>query len=155
MLRHVQYIALFVLAVEATAWSHADIDLRHEFGNVLVPRQTTNLQTFTGALGGAAAEPITSTNDQNRPFEVAGDTFTDFKSAASRTCDNQKNACAKIANSGGNSNGLQVSDCDKQRETCLSTQDKATVTSFDSSASSQAQAQVVTSDDEFTYFCDP
>ncbi|KFZ04812.1 hypothetical protein V501_08938 [Pseudogymnoascus sp. VKM F-4519 (FW-2642)] len=113
------------------------------------------IQTFTGALGGAAAEPITSTNDQNRPFEVAGDTFTDFKSAASRTCDNQKNACAKIANSGGNSNGLQVSDCDKQRETCMSAQDKATVTSFDSSASSQAQAQVVTSDDEFTYFCDP
>lgn len=85
----------------------------------------------------------------NKPLQ------TDFKSAASRTCDNQKNACAKIANSGGNSNGLQVSDCDKQRETCLSAQDKATVTSFDSSASSQAQAQVVTSDDEFTYFCDP
>ncbi|ELR01797.1 hypothetical protein GMDG_00897 [Pseudogymnoascus destructans 20631-21] len=85
------------------------------------------------ALGGAAAEPITSTNDQNRPFEVGGDTLTDFKSAASRTCDNQKNACAKIANEGAI--------------------DKATVTSFGSSASSQAQ--VVTSDDEVTYFCDP
>lgn len=44
MLRQVQYIALFVLAVEATAWSHVDMDLRHEFGHVLVPRQTTNLQ---------------------------------------------------------------------------------------------------------------
>ena len=44
MLRQVPYIALFVLAVEATAWSHVDMDLRHEFGNVLVPRQTTNLQ---------------------------------------------------------------------------------------------------------------
>ncbi|OBT77655.1 hypothetical protein VF21_03757 [Pseudogymnoascus sp. 05NY08] len=153
MLRHVQYIAVFVLAMEATAWSHVDIDLRHEFGHVLVPRQTTNLQTFTGALGGAAAEPITNTNDQDRPFEVGGDTFTDFKSAASRTCDNQKNACAKIANGGDQSNGLKVSDCDKQRDTCISAQDKATVTSFDSSASSQAQ--VVTSDDEFTYFCDP
>lgn len=44
MLRQVQYIALFILAVEATAWSHADMDLRHEFGHVLVPRQTANLQ---------------------------------------------------------------------------------------------------------------
>ena len=82
---------------------------------------------------------------------------TDFKSAASRSCDDQKNACAKIANDGDQSNGLKVSDCDKQRDTCKSAQEKATVTSFGSSASSQAssQAQVVTSDDEFTYFCDP
>ncbi|OAF58543.1 hypothetical protein VC83_04962 [Pseudogymnoascus destructans] len=98
------------------------MDLRHEFGHVLMSRQTTNLQVCistivtimegpiadraekssraNSALGGAAAEPITSTNDQNRPFEVGGDTLTDFKSAASRTCDNQKNACAKIANEG-------------------------------------------------------
>ncbi|KFY48337.1 hypothetical protein V495_01426 [Pseudogymnoascus sp. VKM F-4514 (FW-929)] len=148
----VQYIALFILAVEATAWSHADMDLRHEFGHVLVPRQTANLQTFQDALGGAAAEAITNSDDEKRPFQVGDDTFTDFKSAASRSCDDQKNACAKIAN-GDNSNGLKVSDCDDQRDTCKSAQEKATVTSFGSSASSQAQ--VVTSDDEFTYFCDP
>jgi hypothetical protein len=82
----------------------------------------------------------------NKPLQ------TDFKSAASRSCDDQKNACAKIAN-GDNSNGLKVSDCDDQRDTCKSAQEKATVTSFGSSAS--GQAQVVTSDDEFTYFCDP
>ncbi|OBT65362.1 hypothetical protein VE03_06093 [Pseudogymnoascus sp. 23342-1-I1] len=154
MLRQVQYIALFVLAVEATAWSHVDMDLRHEFGHVLVPRQTTNLQTFTDALGGASAEPITNSNDPKRPFQVGESTFTDFASAAGRTCDDQKNACATIANDGDKSSGLEVSDCDKQRDSCISAQDKATVTSFDSSASSQA-AQVVTSDDEFTYFCDP
>ncbi|KFZ12896.1 hypothetical protein V502_06871 [Pseudogymnoascus sp. VKM F-4520 (FW-2644)] len=111
------------------------------------------IQTFTDALGGAAAEPITNTDDPDRPFQVGGDTFTDFKSAASRSCDDQKNACAKIANDNDQSNGLKVSDCDKQRDTCKSAQDKATVTSFGSSAS--GQAQVVTSDDEFTYFCDP
>lgn len=111
MLRQVQYIALFILAVEATAWSHVDMDLRHEFGHVLVPRQSTNLQvrfsvkislcqrrgiadraegssranstmeanvriqTFTEALGGAEAEPITNTGDPERPFQVGDDTF--------------------------------------------------------------------------------
>ncbi|KFY35031.1 hypothetical protein V494_06268 [Pseudogymnoascus sp. VKM F-4513 (FW-928)] len=111
------------------------------------------IQTFTDALGGASAEPITGSDDPKRPFQVGDDTFTDFKSAATRTCDNQKNACAKIANEGDKDSGLEVSDCDKQQETCKSAQEKATVTSFDSSSSSQAQ--VVTSDDEFTYFCDP
>ncbi|KFX94342.1 hypothetical protein V490_04396 [Pseudogymnoascus sp. VKM F-3557] len=71
----VQYIALFILAVEATAWSHADMDLRHEFGHVLVPRQTANLQTFQDALGGAAAEAITNSDDEKRPFQVGDDTF--------------------------------------------------------------------------------
>ncbi|KFY96011.1 hypothetical protein V498_02970 [Pseudogymnoascus sp. VKM F-4517 (FW-2822)] len=120
-----------------------------------IPRrqQSGGLITFTEALGGAEAEPITNTGDPERPFQVGDDTFDDFKSAARRTCDNQKNACAKIANDDDKSNGLEVSDCDKQRDDCKSAQDKATVTSFDSSASSQAQ--VVTSDDEFTYFCDP
>ncbi|KFY23272.1 hypothetical protein V493_05959 [Pseudogymnoascus sp. VKM F-4281 (FW-2241)] len=153
MLRQVQYIALFVLAVGATAWSHVDMDLRHAFGHVLVPRQATNLQTFTEALGGAAAEPITNTGDPDRPFQVGDDTFNDFKSAAGRSCDNQKNACAKIANDDDKSNGLEVSDCDEQRDACMSAQDEATVTSFGSVESSQAQ--VVTSDDDFTFFCDP
>ncbi|KFY19737.1 hypothetical protein V491_04254 [Pseudogymnoascus sp. VKM F-3775] len=121
------------------------------------PNEDDGFITFTEALGGAAAEPITNTGDPDRPFQVGDDTFNDFESASGRTCDNQKNACAKIANDGDQSSGLKVSDCDKQRETCISVQDKATVTSFGSSASSQAssQAQVVTSDDEFTYFCDP
>jgi hypothetical protein len=44
MLCKVQFVALFALAVGATAWSNVDIDLRYEFANVLVPRQITNLQ---------------------------------------------------------------------------------------------------------------
>jgi hypothetical protein len=61
--------------------------------HTLFLRQTTDLQTFTGALAGVAASPITSSGDAKRPFSVDGDTFTDFQSAAERSCDNQKNGC--------------------------------------------------------------
>lgn len=33
------------------------------------------IQTFTDALGGAEAEPITNTGDPERPFQVGDDTF--------------------------------------------------------------------------------
>lgn len=44
---------------------------------VLLPRQQgrANLQTFSGALGGAAASAITNSGDPDRPFAVDGDTF--------------------------------------------------------------------------------
>jgi hypothetical protein len=70
MLHHVQYIALFVLAVEATAWSHADIDLRHEFGHVLVPRQTTNLQVCISTIVDILEEGIA-----DRTEKVVGPTI--------------------------------------------------------------------------------
>lgn len=41
---------------------------------------------------------------------------TDFKSAADRACDNQKNKCADQANS-DKSAGFKVNDCDKQNGT--------------------------------------
>lgn len=53
MLGKVTYIALFVLAVEATItvtpWSGLDIDLLHEFANVLAPRDVTDLQVCFSA----------------------------------------------------------------------------------------------------------
>lgn len=86
-------------------------------GSVLFPRQQgatgQNLQTFTGALGGIKADAVTNSGNSERPFEVDGDTFTDFNSAAQRSCDNQKNKCAQEANNGGNA-GFEVSDCDSQ-----------------------------------------
>ncbi|KAF3768704.1 hypothetical protein M406DRAFT_44477 [Cryphonectria parasitica EP155] len=85
----------------------------HGADTVLLPRQSsTNLQTFSGALGGITAEPVTKTDDSKRPFAVAGDTFTDFADAAGRSCDNQMNSCASMANSGGQS--FTVSDCNEQ-----------------------------------------
>lgn len=90
-------------------------------GSVLFPRQAAtgqNLQTFTGALGGIKADAVTNSGNSQRPFEVDGDTFTDFNSAAQRSCDNQKNKCAQQANNGGNA-GFEVSDCDTQNSECL------------------------------------
>lgn len=89
-------------------------------GSVLFPRQAAtgqNLQTFTGALGGIKADAVTNSGNSQRPFEVDGDTFTDFNSAAQRSCDNQKNKCAQQANNGGNA-GFEVSDCDTQNSEC-------------------------------------
>jgi len=77
----------------------------------IYPRQTTdNLQTFTGNLG-AAADVITFSGDDTRPFEVNGDTFVNFAAAAQRTCDIQFNACANAANSGA---AFSVSTCSSQ-----------------------------------------
>lgn len=89
-------------------------------GSVLFPRQATgqNLQAFTGALGGIKADAVTNSGNSERPFEVDGDTFTDFNSAAQRSCDNQKNKCAQQANSGGGA-GFEVSDCDQQNSESL------------------------------------
>lgn len=91
-------------------------------GSVLFPRQQgatgQNLQAFTGALGGIKADAVTNSGNSQRPFEVDGDTFTDFNSAAQRSCDNQKNKCAQQANSGGNA-GFEVSDCDSQNSEFL------------------------------------
>lgn len=44
---------------------------------VLAPRQATptNLQVFSGSIGGVRASAITNTGDPDRPFGVDGDTF--------------------------------------------------------------------------------
>lgn len=84
--------------------------------HTIFTRQVSNLQTFTGSLGGAAP-PITQSGDSSRPFEVGGSTFTDFKSAAQRTCDNQFTACASQANAEQNKGGFTVADCSDQKST--------------------------------------
>ncbi|ORY67405.1 uncharacterized protein BCR38DRAFT_483022 [Pseudomassariella vexata] len=105
-------------------------EIAREFNMGLLPRQAmqVNLQTFTGALGGPTAPMITKSQDFNRPFQVDDDTFPDFQSAAQRSCDSQKNACAEVSNNeGGN---FEVADCEKQNEDCKSSASSATVTSF-------------------------
>ncbi|CAI6338258.1 unnamed protein product [Periconia digitata] len=89
----------------------------------------SNLQTFTQSLGGVSALPITSSGNAERPFEVDGDTFNDFATAAQRSCDRQANACSKAANDGGNKE-FKVNDCDQQKNACNDAQKSATVTSF-------------------------
>ncbi|KAI3390606.1 hypothetical protein diail_9096 [Diaporthe ilicicola] len=74
----------------------------------------TNVQKFTGTLGGAPPPVVSSTGD--RPFSVDGDTFVGSGAALGRSCDVQHNACANAANSGQLSGG--VSQCDQQNTAC-------------------------------------
>lgn len=66
---------------------------------VLHVRQA-NSQSFTGALGGIAATPILDSGNAGRPFSVKGDTFVNIGAALQRSCDQQFNACANVANAG-------------------------------------------------------
>lgn len=79
------------------------------------------IQTFTAALGAIPADPITSTTDPKRPFQVGEETFTDFRTAATRSCNLQHNKCAELANSkdGSNVDGIKVGDCDDQQSELL------------------------------------
>ncbi|EFQ26756.1 hypothetical protein CGRA01v4_08977 [Colletotrichum graminicola] len=113
----------------------------------LLPRQDSqNLQPFDGNLGGVKAPAITKSSNSERPFEVDGDTFPDFATAANRACDNQKNKCADVANNG--SQKFSVSECDKQSNECKAAISTATQQSF-------SDAVFVASDGDFDIFCDP
>ncbi|KAK0221846.1 hypothetical protein IW262DRAFT_935529 [Armillaria fumosa] len=82
--------------------------------NSAAARSNGNLQTFTGALGGATAPAVTA---GGRGFVVEGsDDFLNVGAALTRSCDIQHNACANAANSG--SAGISVSDCDAQSAQC-------------------------------------
>src|SRR3569833_3624498 len=74
----------------------------------------TNVQKFTGTLGGPAP-PVTSSSG-DRPFEVNGNTFVNIGAAIQRSCDIQHNACANAANGGKLAGG--VDQCTKQQSDC-------------------------------------
>ncbi|KAL5615660.1 hypothetical protein BROUX41_005693 [Berkeleyomyces rouxiae] len=74
----------------------------------------TNIQTFTGSLGGAPPPVIQSTGD--RPFSVNGNTFTGANAALGRSCDIQHNACSRAVNSGTLSG--DQSQCETQNADC-------------------------------------
>jgi hypothetical protein len=81
-----QLTSLYLLAAW-TALALASLNIGSSGGNgvgqsefhmgVILPRQQsrTNLQVFSGALGGTGAPAITNSGDPERPFEVDGDTF--------------------------------------------------------------------------------
>ncbi|KAF7966535.1 hypothetical protein HWV62_38060 [Athelia sp. TMB] len=76
----------------------------------------SNLQTFTGALGGVAAPAVTASGSQ---FQVAGnDLFNDVAAAVERSCSVQNNKCSDAANASGNANGFTVSACGAQETAC-------------------------------------
>lgn len=119
-------------------------EIRRDLHFGLLPRVgPTNLQIFSGALGGAEAPAISNSGDSDRPFSVDGDTFTDFQSAVNRACDNQKNQCADISNSG--EGDFSVNDCDQQNNECKQIAQSATQTAFQ---------ELISSDAEFDIICD-
>lgn len=77
---------------------------------------TVNVQTFTGALGGAAPPVVSSAADASRPFSVDGSTFVNKGAALQRSCSVQHNACATAANSGQIQGG--VAQCETQQTAC-------------------------------------
>lgn len=76
---------------------------------------STNVQKFTGALGGAPP-PVNFTEGADRPFEVNGNTFLQQGAATQRSCAIQHNACSDAANSGTLSGGQ--SQCETQESDC-------------------------------------
>ncbi|KAK8102750.1 hypothetical protein PG984_015896 [Apiospora sp. TS-2023a] len=138
--------ALCLLVAGAAASEDFVDEIRRDFKMGLLPRQTLqdDIQPFGGKLGGFSAASITQSQDKKRPFTVKGDTFTDFKTAANRACDNQKNDCADAANKNKNA-GFKVSDCDKQSKDCKDAIASATLTSF---------AVLTSSTAEFDIFCE-
>ncbi|KAK5452351.1 hypothetical protein LTS15_007417 [Exophiala xenobiotica] len=74
----------------------------------------TNVQTFTGTLGGPPPPVISSSGD--RPFSVNGDTFVNIGAALQRSCAVQHNACASAANSGALAGG--AGQCETQETAC-------------------------------------
>ncbi|KAM0165774.1 hypothetical protein ACHAQE_002107 [Botrytis cinerea] len=74
----------------------------------------TNVQTFTGTLGGAPPPVTSSAGD--RPFSVNGDSFVGEGAALQRSCSVQHNACSRAANSGSLAGGVE--QCETQETAC-------------------------------------
>ena len=99
--------ATTILAFAAVAATQARV--------LYVRQDGSNLQTFTGALGGIEATPGVDSGNADRPFDVNGATFANLEGALQRSCDQQFNACANEAN-GGNA-AVAFEDCNTQKGT--------------------------------------
>jgi hypothetical protein len=76
----------------------------------------TNVQTFTGALGGIKAIPVIFTAGAARPFAVDNTTDINKGAALQRSCSVQHNQCATAANSGALAGG--EAQCETQEAAC-------------------------------------
>ncbi|KZT50812.1 hypothetical protein CALCODRAFT_488419 [Calocera cornea HHB12733] len=74
----------------------------------------TNLQTFTGALGGILPPPVVA---GGKGFETDNSEFVNLAAALGRSCDVQHNQCANQANAQHQS-PFSVGDCDQQDTEC-------------------------------------
>jgi len=74
----------------------------------------SNVQTFTGSLGGLPPPVINTGGD--RPFSTDNATFVNAAAAIQRSCSVQHNACADAANSGALAGGEE--QCETQETAC-------------------------------------
>ncbi|KAF2749523.1 hypothetical protein M011DRAFT_419907, partial [Sporormia fimetaria CBS 119925] len=84
-----------------------------------------NAQTFSSALGGVPATPVLDSGNPDRPFSVKGDTFVNIGAAFQRSCDQQFNGCANLANSG--EGAFSTQDCQAQKDQCSAASAQAAV----------------------------
>src|SRR5690242_13916660 len=99
------YLTLTSAASPAPPLISTDYALSLMPRHTLFYRQTTDLQTFSSALGGVSASSIMNSGIPDRPFQVEGNNFPDFATAAQRSCDEQFQGCQELANKAGNGNG--------------------------------------------------
>ncbi|KAE8411252.1 hypothetical protein BDV36DRAFT_90604 [Aspergillus pseudocaelatus] len=113
-------------------------------GLVYAPASVDKRQASTGTLG-ASAPAVTNTGDSERPYGVDGDTFTDYESAASRSCNNQFDSCQKIANT-DQSSSFSLQDCQDQLNSCMSTISSTSVASQGATIASAPTTSSLTTD---------
>ncbi|GFG25212.1 hypothetical protein IFM61606_05146 [Aspergillus udagawae] len=149
----------FALIQGVAASRHDPLGLVYEAATPPPLGKRQDLQSFAGALGGAAPA-VTSTGDAERPYGVSGNTFTDFESAAQRSCNEQFDSCQKIANTDPSAS-FSLQDCQNQLKSCMSVSTvQATAASINhlesaSNTNSGPIAQtMVPYDDEFDLVCD-
>jgi uncharacterized membrane protein len=56
---------------------------------------------------------VTDSGDAKKPFQVKNDTFGNLSAALQRSCDQQFNACANLANGGDQT--VSVQECSAQK----------------------------------------
>ncbi|KAE8328798.1 hypothetical protein BDV39DRAFT_203701 [Aspergillus sergii] len=113
-------------------------------GLVYAPASIGKRQAFTGTLG-ASVPLVTNTGDSERPYGVDGDTFTDYESAASRSCNNQFDSCQKIANT-DQSSSFSLQDCQDQLSSCMSTVSSTSIAAQGATIASAPTASSLTTD---------
>ncbi|KAE9374344.1 hypothetical protein N431DRAFT_481578 [Stipitochalara longipes BDJ] len=101
-----------------------------------------NYQTFTGALGGIAPSPVTSSGEPTMPFAVDGRTFSDLSMALQQSCNDQQDNCALSVNRKGTT--FLLSDCDAQLGNCTAVSNSAATTSAGTNSAAAQSAGFMT-----------
>ncbi|OJJ61143.1 hypothetical protein ASPSYDRAFT_794100 [Aspergillus sydowii CBS 593.65] len=81
-----------------------------------VAKPNPHLARRAGTLG-INIPAITKTGDSERPYSVDGNSFTDYESAAQRSCDIQFDVCQRAANT-DSSVSFSLGDCQSQQNDC-------------------------------------